>query len=51
MMQPPFAYFTPPIGPPPPMPLDLTKFSDEELLAMEGTQRKHIEERLKVQKI
>lgn len=50
MMQPPFAYFTPPIGPPPPMPLDLTKFSDEELLAMEGTQRKHIEERLKVTK-
>ncbi|KAM8706326.1 hypothetical protein ACLKA7_010580 [Drosophila subpalustris] len=48
MMQPPFAYFTPPIGPPPPMPLDLTRFSDEELLAMEGTQRKHIEERLKM---
>ncbi|XP_034485735.1 E3 ubiquitin-protein ligase HRD1 [Drosophila innubila] len=48
MMQPPFAYFTPPIGPPPPMPLDLSRFSDEELLAMEGTQRKNIEERLKM---
>ncbi|XP_062122694.1 LOW QUALITY PROTEIN: E3 ubiquitin-protein ligase HRD1 [Drosophila sulfurigaster albostrigata] len=48
MSQPPFAYFTPPIGPPPPMPSDLTRFSDAELLAMEGTQRKHIEERLKM---
>ncbi|ALC45444.1 sip3 [Drosophila busckii] len=48
MMQPPFPYFSPPSVPPPPMPLDIDRFSDEELLAMEGTQRKHIEERLKM---
>ncbi|XP_030369482.1 E3 ubiquitin-protein ligase HRD1 [Scaptodrosophila lebanonensis] len=48
MVPPPFAYFTPVPVPPPPMPLDLTKFTDEELRAMEGNQRKHIEERLQL---
>lgn len=43
-----FAYFTPPFLPPPPMPLDLAKFTDEELRAMEGHQRENIEQRLKV---
>ncbi|KAH8382271.1 hypothetical protein KR009_002592 [Drosophila setifemur] len=48
MMPPHFAYFTPPPLQPPPMPLDLTKFTDEELLAMEGNQREHVEQRLKL---
>ncbi|KAH8332875.1 hypothetical protein KR074_012350 [Drosophila pseudoananassae] len=43
-----FAYFTPPFVPPPPMPLDLTKFTDDELRAMEGHQRENIEQRLKL---
>ncbi|XP_001358751.3 E3 ubiquitin-protein ligase HRD1 [Drosophila pseudoobscura] len=48
MMPPHFAYFTPPPLPPPPMPQDLSRFSDDELRAMEGDQRKHIEQRLKL---
>ncbi|KAH8276209.1 hypothetical protein KR026_004604 [Drosophila bipectinata] len=43
-----FAYFTPPFVPPPPMPLDLAKFTDEELRALEGQQRENIEQRLKL---
>ncbi|XP_016949054.1 E3 ubiquitin-protein ligase HRD1 [Drosophila biarmipes] len=46
MMPPQFGYFSP--LPPPPVPLDLTKFTDEELRAMEGHQREHIEQRLKL---
>ncbi|XP_034664546.1 E3 ubiquitin-protein ligase HRD1 isoform X2 [Drosophila subobscura] len=48
MMPPQFAYFTPPPLPPPPMPQDLSTLSDDELRAMEGDQRKHIEQRLKL---
>ncbi|EDW84387.2 uncharacterized protein Dwil_GK13173 [Drosophila willistoni] len=47
MMPPQFQYFTPPV-PPPPVPLDLSKFTDEELRALEGQQRQHIEQRLKL---
>ncbi|XP_030573226.1 E3 ubiquitin-protein ligase HRD1 [Drosophila novamexicana] len=48
MMQPPFPYFTPPIVPPPPMPQDLNTFNEDELLAMEGNLRQHVQERLKM---
>ncbi|XP_017855936.1 PREDICTED: E3 ubiquitin-protein ligase HRD1 [Drosophila arizonae] len=48
MMQPPFGYFAPPIVPPPPMPQDLNAFSEDELRAMEGNLRTHIEERIKM---
>ncbi|XP_017122745.1 E3 ubiquitin-protein ligase HRD1 [Drosophila elegans] len=44
MMPPQFGYFSPP----PTIPLDLTKFTDEELRAMEGHQREHIEQRLRL---
>ncbi|XP_017073368.1 E3 ubiquitin-protein ligase HRD1 isoform X2 [Drosophila eugracilis] len=44
MMPPQFGYFSPL----PPIPHDLTKFTDEELRAMEGHQREHIEQRLKL---
>ncbi|XP_017057257.1 E3 ubiquitin-protein ligase HRD1 [Drosophila ficusphila] len=46
MMPPQFGLFSP--LPPPPIPLDLTKFTDEELRAMEGHQREQIEQRLKL---
>ncbi|EDW99262.1 E3 ubiquitin-protein ligase HRD1 [Drosophila yakuba] len=46
MMPPHFGYLTP--LPPPPMPQDLTNFTDEELRAMEGHQRDHIVQRLKL---
>ncbi|XP_043651803.1 E3 ubiquitin-protein ligase HRD1 [Drosophila teissieri] len=46
MMPPHFGYLTP--LPPPPMPQDLTNFTDEELQAMEGHQRDHIVQRLKL---
>nr|XP_044248581.1 E3 ubiquitin-protein ligase HRD1 [Drosophila takahashii] len=46
MMPPQFGCFSP--LPPPPIPLDLTKFTDEELRAMEGHQREQIEQRLKL---
>ncbi|KAH8306343.1 hypothetical protein KR018_008400 [Drosophila ironensis] len=48
MMPPHFAYFTPPLLPPPPMPLDLGRLTDEELRAMEGNQRQHVEQRIKL---
>ncbi|KAH8284101.1 hypothetical protein KR054_010385 [Drosophila jambulina] len=48
MMPPQLVYFTPPPMPPPPMPQDLTKFTIEELRAMEGHQREQIEQRLKL---
>lgn len=48
MMQPPFGYFAPPIVPPPPMPQDLNTFNEDELRAMEGNLRTHVEERIKV---
>ncbi|KAH8232397.1 hypothetical protein KR032_005656 [Drosophila birchii] len=48
MMPPQLVYFTPPPLPPPPMPQDLTKFTVEELRAMEGHQREQIEQRLKL---
>ncbi|EDV52916.2 E3 ubiquitin-protein ligase HRD1 [Drosophila erecta] len=46
MMPPHFGYLTP--LPPPPIPQDLTNFTDEELRAMEGHQRDHIVQRLKL---
>jgi len=46
MIPPHFGYLTP--LPPPPIPQDLTNFTDEELRAMEGLQRDHIVQRLKV---
>ncbi|XP_030243793.1 E3 ubiquitin-protein ligase HRD1 isoform X2 [Drosophila navojoa] len=48
MMQPPFGYFPPPLVPPPPMPQDLNTFNEDELRAMEGNLRTHIEERIKM---
>lgn len=48
MMPPPFPFIAPYAVPPPPMPPDLTNFTDEELNALEGNERKNIEERLKV---
>lgn len=47
-MPPPFPFVAPYAVPPPPMPPDLTQFTDEELKALEGNERKHIEERIKV---
>uniref|UniRef100_A0A1A9WRM9 RING-type E3 ubiquitin transferase n=1 Tax=Glossina brevipalpis TaxID=37001 RepID=A0A1A9WRM9_9MUSC len=44
MMPPPFPFVAPYAVPPPPMPPDLTQFTDEELKALEGNERKHIEE-------
>eukprot|EP00099_Drosophila_melanogaster_P010381 NP_001263152.1 septin interacting protein 3, isoform B [Drosophila melanogaster] len=46
MIPPHFGYLTP--LPPPPIPQDLTNFTDEELRAMEGLQRDHIVQRLKL---
>uniref|UniRef100_A0A1A9VMC0 RING-type E3 ubiquitin transferase n=1 Tax=Glossina austeni TaxID=7395 RepID=A0A1A9VMC0_GLOAU len=47
-MPPPFPFVAPYAVPPPPMPPDLTQFTDEELKALEGNERKHIEERIKL---
>ncbi|XP_065355076.1 E3 ubiquitin-protein ligase HRD1 [Calliphora vicina] len=48
MMPPPFPFIAPYAVPPPPMPPDLTNFTDEELKALEGNERKNIEERIKL---
>lgn len=51
---PPFPFFPPFMAPfsipPPPMPANLDQLTTEELSAMEGHERKHIEERLKLLK-
>ena len=51
---PPFPFFPPFMAPfsipPPPMPANLDQLTTEELQAMEGNERKHIEERLKLLK-
>lgn len=47
-MPPPFPFIAPYAVPPPPMPPDLTNFTEEELKALEGNERKNIEERIKV---
>lgn len=48
MMPAPFPFVAPYAVPPPPMPPDLTNFTDEELRTMEGNERKNVEERIKV---
>lgn len=48
MMPPPFPFIAPYSVPPPPMPSDLTNFTDEELRALEGNERKNVEERIKL---
>ncbi|XP_075145928.1 septin interacting protein 3 [Haematobia irritans] len=48
MMPPPFPFVAPYAVPPPPMPPNLTSFTDEELRAMEGNERKNVEERIKL---
>lgn len=51
---PPFPFFPPFMAPfsipPPPMPANLDQLTTEEIRAMEGNERKHIEERLKLLK-
>lgn len=44
------SFFTPFSIPPPPIPANLETFSTEELRAMEGNERSHVEERLKLLK-
>jgi len=44
---PPFPFMAP-FAPPPPIPTNLDALSDEELHALEGNERRHIEERLKL---
>lgn len=48
MMPAPFPFVAPYAVPPPPMPPDLTNFTDEELRTMEGNERENVEERIKV---
>lgn len=48
MMPPPFPFIAPYAVSPPPMPPDLTNFTDEELRALEGNERKNVEERIKL---
>ena len=48
MVPPPFPFMAPYAVAPPPMPPDLGKYSDEELKALEGHERKNVEERIKV---
>lgn len=45
MMPPPFPFIAAYDVPPPPMPPDLTHFTDEELKALEGDERKNLGER------
>ncbi|XP_053966517.1 E3 ubiquitin-protein ligase HRD1 [Anastrepha ludens] len=48
MMPPPFPFIAPYSVPPPPMPPDLSTLTDEELKALEGVERQHVEERIKL---
>ncbi|XP_017474352.1 PREDICTED: E3 ubiquitin-protein ligase HRD1 isoform X3 [Rhagoletis zephyria] len=48
VMPPPFPFIAPYAVPPPPMPPDLSTLSDEELKALEGNERQHVEERIKL---
>lgn len=52
-MPPPFTLFPPPYLPPPPPPIppQLDQLSDEELRAIEGQDRQHVEERIKVRSL
>ncbi|CAD7092939.1 unnamed protein product [Hermetia illucens] len=45
---PPFPFMAPYAIPPPPMPPNLNTLTDEELRALEGNERRHVEERLKL---
>lgn len=45
---PPFPFVAPFTIPPPPMPPNLSTLSDEELRALEGTERQNVENRIKV---
>ncbi|XP_055384436.1 E3 ubiquitin-protein ligase HRD1 [Condylostylus longicornis] len=45
---PPFPFIAPFAMPPPPMPPGLDTLTDEELRAIEGNERKHVEERIKL---
>lgn len=47
-LMPPFPFMMPYAVPLPPMPSDFTTFTEEELRAMEGNERQHIEARLEV---
>lgn len=47
-MPPPFPLLSPYMLPPPPMPPSLDRLTDEEIRNLEGTERKHVEERIKV---
>ncbi|XP_067634311.1 E3 ubiquitin-protein ligase HRD1 isoform X2 [Eurosta solidaginis] len=48
MLPPPFPFISPFAVPPPPMPPDLSTLSDEELKSLEGNERRHVEERIKL---
>uniref|UniRef100_U5EYD9 RING-type E3 ubiquitin transferase n=1 Tax=Corethrella appendiculata TaxID=1370023 RepID=U5EYD9_9DIPT len=48
LIMPPFPFMTPYAMPLPPAPPSLDTLSEEELLAMEGNERRHIEERIKL---
>lgn len=47
-MMPPFPFIPPYAVPPPIMPPDFANLSDSEIRAMEGNERRHVEERIKV---
>lgn len=47
-MPPPFPMLSPFMIPPPPIPPALDTLTDEEIRNLEGTERKHVEERIKV---
>lgn len=48
LILPPFPFMAPYAVPPPPMPHNLDALTDEELRALEGNERKHVEERIKL---
>lgn len=48
MPVPPFPFMSPFPMPPPPIPPNLDTLTDEEIRALEGNERKHVEERIKV---
>lgn len=48
LVLPPFPFMAPYAIPPPPMPPSLDTLTDEELRALEGNERRHVEERIKL---